>query len=98
MFTMVYTKQGLKLYIDGSLARNSESSSIGIHYNLNCNLFIRAEATGAGGCSSPYLNGKASDFRIFAKALDADAILNLYHLGGSLDSNGVFHTYEYVEV
>lgn len=97
MFTMVYTKQGLKLYVDGNLARNSESSSIGLHYNLNCNLFIGAEATGFGGCSSPYLNGKASDFRIFAKALDADAILNLYRLGGSLDSNGVFHTYEYVE-
>ena len=97
MFTMVYTKKGLKLYVDGNLIKNATSSSIGVHYNKNCNLFIGAEATGSGGCSGPYLNGKASDFRVFAKALDDTDILALYKLGGSLDSNGVFHTYEYVE-
>lgn len=97
MFTMVYTKEGLKIYVDGSLVRNSESSSIGLHYNKNCNLFIGAEANGSGGCTSPYLEGKASDYRLFSTALDDDSILALYNLGGSLDSNGVFHTYEYTE-
>ncbi len=44
-----------------------------------------------------FWHGQISDFRAYTTLLSADDILNLYHLGGSIDSNGVFHTYEYVE-
>lgn len=50
------------------------------------------------GVDSQNYKGLMSDFRIYATALSADDILSLYNLGGSLDSNGTFHTYEYVEV
>lgn len=43
------------------------------------------------------LAGYISDYRIYATALSADDILALYNLGGSIDNNGTFHTYEYVE-
>ena len=51
--------------------------------------------TGEGGVA---FKGNMSDVRFYASVLSADDILALYNLGGSLDSNGTFHTYEYVEV
>ena len=50
---------------------------------------------GEGGVA---FKGNMSDVRFYTTVLSADDILSLYNLGGSLDSNGVFHTYEYVEV
>lgn len=42
--------------------------------------------------------GNVSDVRFYSTVLSPSDILALYNLGGSIDNNGVFHTYEYVEV
>ena len=96
MFTFVYNTSGEKIYVDGQLHSEGSYTSYGLHFNTGARLFLGCEASGANP-SSPYFNGKESDFRIYYTALSADDVLNLYHLGGSIDSNGVFHTYEYVE-
>ncbi len=42
-------------------------------------------------------NGKLSDFRIYATALDNQTIEELYEVGASVDNNGNLSTYEIEE-
>lgn len=96
MITLVYDATGTKTYINGELHHTYTNTSYGINFNTNARLFLGCEASTANP-SSPYFNGMESDFRIYSTALSEDDILDLYHLGGSIDSSGTFHTYEYVE-
>ena len=96
MFTYVYTTSGTKLYVDGNLKVNNTYTSYGVHYNATAPLIIGAEATGSGA-TSPYFNGKMSDFKLFYTALSADDIQELYHTAASIDNQGNLYSYEVVE-
>ena len=96
MFTYVYTTSGTKLYVDGNLKVNNTYTSYGVHYNATAPLIIGGEATGSGA-TSPYFNGKMSDFKLFYTALSTDDIKELYQVSASIDNMGNLYSYEVVE-
>lgn len=79
----------LKLYINGSFI--SEVTTNGTLYN--------SDILDIGGRQdvSQYV-GKMSDFRIYATALTADDILDLYHTSANIDNLGDIHSFEFNEV
>lgn len=79
MFTLVDDLSGTKSYIDGELVRTQASTNYGLHLNTNANLYIGAESGGTS-YTTPYLNGNASDFRLYATALSADDVRELYKM------------------
>lgn len=101
MFTGTYDGFATKIYINGVLSNtnNAYTTKTPIFYNANNGLFIGAEAG-----SSPtapvgsYFNGKISDFRIYATALSADDIADLYNKPISIDNTGKVFALDYTEM
>ena len=89
MVTLVNDGTNELYYVNGELQKTIEKKAM-----PNSNFWIGAWASDTG----QNYKGLISDFRVYATALSDDDVLALYNLGGSLDSNGTFHTYEYVEV
>lgn len=87
MITLIYTTTGTKTYINGELHHTYNNVSYGIHFNMNARLFLGCEANAASP-TSPYYTGQMSDFRIYATALTADQIKELYNTSMAIDSNG----------
>ena len=89
---MVFTKQGseVKLYVNGVLA-NQGTSSTGI---VNSNYFIGAWNT----ATQQNYEGQMSDFRVYATALSAAQVADLYNTAVSVANNGTLMGYELVEV
>lgn len=81
-FALTFDGYKTKGYIDGvNVATSSESSTrLPIYYNTNNKIFIGAEAAGNNTPSRKFV-GNMSDVRIYATALDQDAITELYNLG-----------------
>jgi hypothetical protein len=77
MITLVYNTTGTKTYINGVLHHTYTNTSYGIHFNTNARLFLGCEANTASP-STPYFSGQESDFRIYATALSAEDIAQLY--------------------
>lgn len=77
MITLVYDNTGTKTYINGVLHHTYTNTSYGIHFNTNARLFLGCEANTASP-STPYFSGQESDFRIYATALSAEDIAQLY--------------------
>lgn len=79
----------LKLYIDGSFI--SEVTTNGTLYD--------SDILDIGGRqdSAQYI-GKMADFRIYATALSAADILDLYHTSTNIDNLGDIHSFEFNEV
>ena len=98
MFTFVYTTSEHRTYIDGEPHHTYADVSYGIRFNTDARLHLGCEATGGGGHTSPYFNGRESDFRLYYTALSDDDIKALYERPASADRNGSLYTYEYVEV
>ena len=96
MFTFIYNTSGEKIYIDGELHSSHDVVSYGLHFNTSARLYLGCEAS-LNNPSTPYFNGKLSDFRIYYTALSADDILELYHTPETLANNGTLLGYEYVE-
>ena len=83
----------LKMYFDGKLVSTQTVNwnSATVHANTKV-----AVAVDLPGGDEKFI-GNISDGRIYSTCLSDSDILALYNLGGSLDSTGTFHTYEYVE-
>lgn len=97
-FAQTYDGYTLKYYIDGQLEGSSStaSSKLAITYNANNNIIIGGEAN-SSTAASPYFDGKISDVRIYATALSADDIKDLYSLGGRVDNLNNLHTPKIIE-
>lgn len=95
MFTGTYDGFTVKLYVDGNLhasASNGQSAKTPIYYISN-GLFIHAEASHTE--SSPdtgYAEMDMSDFRIYATALSAEDIKELYNAPVAITNNGLLMT------
>ena len=96
MFTFIYNTSGAKVYIDGQLYSSETYTSYGIAFQQATRLFLGCEANGLNP-GNPYINGKESDFRIYATVLSADQILDLYQTSASLSQNGTLLTNEITE-
>lgn len=90
--TIVRADDGILLYINGKL---QDYHSITDHWpgGMTDKFTI--------GCRSNYttlLNGNLSDFRIYATALSAEDVKELYNVSASVDRKNNFYTYEYNEI
>lgn len=98
MLTGTFDKTNVKIYIDGELkATTATNSTNGIGYANNY-LFISAEAQGdtITPASSTFV-GNISDVRIYATALSAEDIRQLYEVSGKIDNLGNLYSYEFIE-
>lgn len=93
---VAFTKSGTtcKCYLDGKLISTNTFGGTNPTYS---------DGNGVGiGCFHhagniyPYF-GKASDFRIYATALSAEDIAELYHTAAIVDNQNNLYAYEYVE-
>lgn len=92
MFTFIYeAATGTKTYIDGQLHHIYNNVSYGIRFNINARLFLGCQASGVNP-SSPYFNGKQSDFRIYYTVLSEDDIKQLYSIRASGDRDSNFYS------
>lgn len=99
MITGVYDGTNTIIYVDGEESgRNTTKYSGVIHYQNNY-LFIGAEAQGDNTtpADSSY-TGNISDVRIYATALSAAAIKDLYETSAEIDKNGNFYAREIIEL
>lgn len=98
-FVGTYSGLDSKLYIDGVLDRtlNCYTTKTPIFYNANNNIIIGAEANGSTGVAGSYYNGKLSDVRIYAAALSAEDIADLYHTPANIDNLQNIHSFEFEE-
>ena len=82
MFTGTYDGFSSKIYIDGVLSNTNSAytTKTPLFYNASNGIFIGAEA--GGNTTTPagsYFNGKMSDVRIYATALSAQDVKDLYN-------------------
>lgn len=99
-FVATYNGSVLQGFIDGNIVKNGNSDtwpagSDFIYPSANTGLLIGAEP-GASE-NSRYLNGKMSDVRIYATALSAAAVKELYQSSISFLDNGTLQCSEIVE-
>ena len=97
MFTWVYTTSGTSLYVDGVLKQSKTGISYGLYFHSTAPLILGGQATSTN-YSSPYLDGKLSDFRIYITALSAEDILALYKNSVYIDNEGNLYGAELREV
>ena len=98
MITGTFDNENIKIYIDGVLkGSDTIGNTNGIGYNANNYLFIAAEAASGDTPRSSAFQGKLSDVRIYATALSADDVAELYNTAAVTDKQGNFLCYEAIE-
>jgi len=99
-FVGTYDGFNTKIYIDGVLdgTNAAYTTKTPLFYNSSNAIFVGAEA--GSSASSPvgsYFKGRLSDVRIYATALSADDIKELYNTSTFIANNGTIGSYEFVE-
>jgi hypothetical protein len=80
-FCGTYDGYSTKIYLDGVLEKTNSAytTKTPIFYNSTNSIFLGAEATSSATTpGGNYFTGKLSDFRIYATALSAAAVKELY--------------------
>ena len=99
MLTGTMDKDNIKIYYDGiEVGTVANGSANGIGYANNY-IFIGGEAQGnsTSPASSAYV-GNLSDVRIYATALTAEQIKELYNTSATIDNKGNIYARELVEI
>lgn len=99
-FAGTYDRTNVKFYRDGELITTTPapSANVNIKYHASNGIFIGAEAAASAATGqSPYFPGKLSDIRIYAIALSAEDIYELYHTPAYIDNQGDMMEYEIYE-
>lgn len=96
-FVGTFDSSAVKIYIDGILKGSKVGPFNPISYGSPY-FFIGAEAssTSTNAEESDFV-GDMSDVRVYATALDENAIKNLYNIGMKIDNLNNIHTFEYKE-
>lgn len=98
MLTGTFDRTNVKVYIDGVLEGTTATGSTnGVGYHASNSIMIGAEAAGGATPAGTYLTGNISDVRIYATALSADDVKELYQVSASIDNMGNLYSYEVVE-
>lgn len=95
LFAVTFDGTTQKLYIDGKLdtTKTAASSKSPITYNSTNTIFLGAEAQASATTpTSPYFKGKMSDFRLYATALSAADVLELYNTPITITNGGAIMT------
>ena len=96
MFTLVFDGSKVSGYLDGEFVAVSSTYSSGkISYNASNRILLGAEAAGtATGCDTgiPFFPGLIDDLKIYATALSAGDIKNLYTNKCTIGNNYDLHT------
>lgn len=87
----VKSSTGVSLYLNGELI-GTTSNSNNFNWSSNASNKIAAYST------SYFLYGNLSDVRLYATALSAEDILELYHTAASVDNTGNLFAYQLNEV
>ena len=100
MFTGTYDGFNTKIYINGVLSgtNTAYTTKTPIYYHSGNGIFIGAEAASSATTpGSNYFNGKISDFRIYATALSAEDIAELYKTSAAIDNGKSLYCYSLME-
>lgn len=85
----VHSDSDCKIYLNGEYIATGTAKAA----NPSGNYFVGAWNT----ATQQNFDGLMSDFRIYATALSAEDVKDLYELGATIDTNGVLSTYEFTE-
>ena len=90
-----YDNSKLRIYINGEL-KGEVAKTGNITYNSDTpwSVAVNPSGTGDGG---EHFYGKLSDVRIYATALSASDVKELYNTSASVDKNGNIYAYEFKE-
>lgn len=92
MLTLSYDGTAVKRYFDGIMEKSTSAAiTTGLQPSTTLRLFKD------GYSSYACKEASISDFRIYATALSADDILQLYHTSAKVDNKQNLHTFELVE-
>jgi len=106
MFTATYDGCECKIYLDGIFEASKilNTTKSNIIYTCDNSIFLNVESAGNSPSALPDTTNSTpramnySDFRIYATALTADDIKELYQMPFSIDKNGNVFGYNFMEV